>query len=40
MEKLKLNEGFVITQNLEKEESIRDKRIRHVPLWRWLSPFE
>lgn len=40
MEKLKLNEGFVITQDLEKEESIRDKKIRYVPLWRWLSPFE
>jgi len=40
MEKLKLNEGFVITDDLEKEENVRGKKIRYVPLWKWLSPFE
>jgi len=40
MEELKLNEGFVITQDLEKEENIAGKKIRYVPLWKWLSPFE
>ncbi|MEA3421977.1 MAG: DUF4143 domain-containing protein, partial [Acidobacteriota bacterium] len=40
MEELKLTEGFVITQDLEKEENIAGKEIRYVPLWKWLSPFE
>jgi len=40
MEELRLNEGLVITQDLEKEENVRDKKIRYIPLWRWLSPFE
>jgi len=40
MEELRLNEGFVITQDLEKEENVRGKRVRYVPLWKWLSPFE
>ena len=40
MEELKLTEGFVITQDLEKEENIAGKKIRYVPLWKWLSPFE
>ena len=40
MEKLKLNGGFVITHDLEKEENVRGKKIRYVPLWKWLSPFE
>lgn len=40
MEKLELNEGFVITQDLEKEENIAGKKIRYVPLWKWLSPFK
>ena len=39
MEELKLNEGFVMTQDLEKEESIRGRKVRYVPLWRWLCPF-
>ncbi|GAI79780.1 unnamed protein product, partial [marine sediment metagenome] len=38
MEKLKLNEGLVITQDLEKEENVRGKKIRYVPLWKWLYP--
>ena len=40
MEELRLNEGLVITQDLEKEENVRGKKIRYVPLWKWLSPFE
>lgn len=40
MEKLKLNEGLVITHDLEKEENVRSKKIIYIPLWKWLSPFE
>lgn len=40
MEKLKLNEGLVITHDLEKEENVKGKRTRYIPLWKWLSPFE
>jgi len=40
MEKLKLNEGLVITYDLEKEENVRGKKIRYVPLWKRLSPFK
>jgi len=40
MEKLKLNKGLVITHDLEKEENVRGKKIKYVPLWKWLSPFE
>ena len=36
MEELKLAEGFVITQDLEKEENIVGKKIKYVPLWKWL----
>jgi len=40
MEKLKLNQGLVITQDLEKEENVKGKKIIYIPLWKWLSPFE
>jgi len=36
MEKLKINEGFIITQDLEKEENIGEKKIKYLPLWKWL----
>lgn len=31
-----LNEGVVITQKYEGEETVEDRRIRYIPLWKWL----
>jgi len=36
MEKLKIDKGFIITQDLEKEENIGEKKIKYLPLWKWL----
>lgn len=36
MEEFGLREGFVITEDLDKEETIEDKTIVYVPLWKWL----
>lgn len=33
---LKCNNLLVITQDLEKEERIKGKKIKYVPLWKWL----
>ncbi len=35
-EGLKLNQGLVITEDLEGEETFEDKKIRFIPLWKWL----
>lgn len=36
MEEFGLKKGFVITEDLDKEETIKDKTIVYVPLWKWL----
>ena len=36
MEKFKLNQGWMITYNQEKEEKINGKTIKFIPLWKWL----
>jgi len=36
MEEFNLNEGLVITENYEGEEEFKGKRIRFIPLWKWL----
>lgn len=36
MEEIKLKEALVITEDYEAEESIKDKKIRFLPLWKWL----
>lgn len=36
MRKFKLNQGLVITEDLEGEETFEDKKIRFIPLWKWL----
>ncbi len=36
MEEFGLREGLVITEDLDKEETIKDKTIVYVPLWKWL----
>jgi len=36
MRKLGMPEGTIITDGYEGEEEIRGKKIRYVPLWRWL----
>lgn len=36
MEKFKLKQGIIITAETEKEEEIDGKKLRYVPLWRWL----
>ena len=34
-----LAEGIIITYDYEGEEEIQEKKIRYVPLWRWLVHF-
>ena len=36
MEQFKLQKGMIITWNYEAEEKIRDKKIKYIPLWKWL----
>ncbi|MBU4451633.1 MAG: DUF4143 domain-containing protein, partial [Nanoarchaeota archaeon] len=36
LNKFKLDAGLIITDNLEKEETIDGKKIVFVPLWKWL----
>jgi len=36
MEKFKINEGKVITEDYEKVEKINNKKIKFIPLWKWL----
>jgi len=36
LEATKLKQGLVITADKEKEETIKGKKIRFVPLWKWL----
>lgn len=36
LEEFKLKEGLVITDDYEGEESIKNKRIKFIPLWKWL----
>ena len=31
-----LTDKFIITEDLEGEESIGDKKIEYIPLWKWL----
>lgn len=36
MEEFKLDESLVITEDYEGEEEIKNKRIKFIPLWKWL----
>jgi len=36
MEAFNLSEGIILTENYQSIESIEGKRIKYVPLWRWL----
>lgn len=36
MEKFKVKEGFVITENQEQNMKIEGKTVRLIPLWKWL----
>lgn len=36
LEELKLNEGLIITEEYEGEENIKDKKIKYLPLCKWL----
>jgi predicted AAA+ superfamily ATPase len=36
MKQLKLKQGLVITEDHDDEETIDRKKIRYVPLWKWL----
>jgi len=36
MDEFKLNEGIIITEDYEKEEHIKNKKIIYVPLWKFL----
>jgi predicted AAA+ superfamily ATPase len=36
MEGFKLREGLVLTEDFEGEEKINGRRVRFVPLWKWL----
>ena len=36
MDEFKLEEGLVITEDIDKEEIVNDKRIVYTPLWKWL----
>ncbi|KUO42682.1 MAG: hypothetical protein APU95_03115 [Hadesarchaea archaeon YNP_N21] len=40
MEGFKLREGLVLTEDLEGEEKINGRRVRFVPLWKWLMAGE
>lgn len=36
MQEFNLNEALVITEDYEAEETMKDKQIRFLPLWKWL----
>ena len=36
MEKFKLKEGTIITENYDSEEKFGDRTLRYIPLWKWL----
>ena len=36
MEKFKLNEGLVLTNSQEEDIKIKGKRIKVMPVWKWL----
>jgi len=36
LEELKLSEGVIITGEYEGEENIKDKKIKYLPLFKWL----
>lgn len=36
LEELKLSEGLIITEEYEGEENIKDKKIKYLPLYKWL----
>lgn len=36
MKEFKLKEGVIITEDYEAEEKIKNKKIRFIPLWKWL----
>lgn len=36
LEKFKLKKGIIITEDLEKEEEVKGKKIKYIPLWKWL----
>ena len=36
MIKFNLNEGLILTYDLEDEFRIEDKKIKLIPVWRWL----
>lgn len=36
MDELDIQEGLVLTDNIQHEETLDKKRIRYIPLWRWL----
>ncbi|MEK6951597.1 MAG: ATP-binding protein [Nanoarchaeota archaeon] len=36
LEVFKIKEGFIITGDYEAEDKIKDKKIKFIPLWRWL----
>jgi len=36
MRELNLKEGYIINDQLTKEEIIEDKKIKYIPLWKWL----
>jgi len=36
MQEFKLKEGLVITEDYESEEKIKGKKIKFIPLWKWL----
>ena len=37
MEEFKLKESLVITGDYEAEEEIKNKRIKFLPLWKWVN---
>ncbi len=39
MEKLKLSEGIVVTKDIEREEKFKEKKIKYIPLWKFLLDF-
>ncbi|MBU0958436.1 MAG: ATP-binding protein [Nanoarchaeota archaeon] len=36
MNTFKLKEGFIITEDKEGEEKIKGKKVKYIPLWKWL----
>jgi uncharacterized protein len=36
LDEFKLKEGIIITKDLDKEEKIKNKTIKFIPLWKWL----